>query len=277
MNPILSIIIPCYNHGKYIQETLDSIEDAKDKYTVEVIIVNDGSTDEYTIAKLNDLEKQGWFVLNQLNSGLAKARNNGIKLAKGKYILPLDSDNKVLKPYLNEAINILEKNDYLDIVYGNAIYFGEKTGEWLVGEYNLLKLFPSNYIDACAIYRKFVWEKTGGYDENMPKMGVEDWDFWLNSSFAGFSFFYLEKNCFCYRVLNDSMIRSFSGNDRKLVSEYIKLKYIKHTDLPSLDYYYGKKLCKNNYFLAKNLSVKDIIKLLFLKIVFRLKKVKSNF
>jgi glycosyltransferase involved in cell wall biosynthesis len=272
MSTLLSIVIPCYNHGKYLQETIDSIENAKGKYGVEIIIVDDGSTDTLTISKLNELEKKGYFVLHQKNGGLGKARNNGIKLAKGKYILPLDSDNTVLEPYLNDAIAVLEKDNYYDIVYGNAIYFGEKKGEWIVGAYSLLKLIPNNYIDACAVFRKSVWEQLGGYDEKIPKMGVEDWDFWLHCSFSGSRFFYLQKPCFNYRVLNDSMIRSFSGNDRKLARNYIELKYKKHISIPDLEYYYARKLLLDDSFLAKKLSVKELIHLLFLKIVSKINK-----
>lgn len=272
MDVILSIIIPCYNHGKYIQDTLDSIESSKDKYNVEVIIINDGSTDQYTIATLKEIEKKGYHVLNQANCGLGAARNNGIKIAKGKYILPLDSDNKVLKPYLNDAIEVLEQDNFYDIVYGDAHYFGEKTGEWIVGEYNLLKLIPSNYIDACAVFRKSVWEKVGGYDEKIPKMGVEDWDFWLNCSFKGFRFYYLPKSCFNYRVLKDSMIRSFSNEDSKKAVEYIEFKYKNYLYLPNLENYYGRKVSGNLKFLNQNLSFKTIIKVLIFKTKSKLKK-----
>jgi glycosyltransferase involved in cell wall biosynthesis len=272
MNPYLSIVIPCYNHGKYIQETIDSIENAIGKYSIEIIIVNDGSTDALTISKLNDIEKQGYFVLHQKNGGLGNARNNGIRIEKGKYILHLDSDNKVLKPYLEEAIAVLEKDSFYDIVYGNAIFFGEKTGDWNVGEYNLLKFIPDNYIDACAVYRKSIWENLGGYDEKIPKMGVEDWDFWLNCSFSGCRFFYLEKPSFMYRVLNDSMIRSFSENDGKLVRDYIEFKYKKYFNLPNLEYYYAKKMVQNNSFLTSNLSARKLIQLLVSKVVLKVSK-----
>lgn len=272
MNPIISIIIPCYNHGMYIQDALDSIDNAKGSYAVEVIIVNDGSTDQDTIEKLKELEKRGYFVLNQLNIGLANARNNGIKLAKGKYILPLDSDNKVLKSYLNEAIDIFEKNEFLDIIYGNALYFEGKDGDWIVGEYNLFELVSCNYIDACAIYRKSVWEKIGGYDEKMPAMGAEDWDFWINASFAGFRFYYFKENCFNYRVLNNSMIHTLSNNNRKLITEYIQDKYKKYTDLPGLESYYLKKFSKNTSFLIQNISKKEALKILLSNAFFKIKK-----
>lgn len=94
--PELSIIIPCFNHGKVIDEALNSVfEQSYNDY--EVIVINDGSTDGYTNEKLSELERKGVFVLHQPNQGLATARNNGIKLAKGEYILPLDSDNRLKK------------------------------------------------------------------------------------------------------------------------------------------------------------------------------------
>ena len=80
MNPLISIIIPCYNHGKYLDDALSSIKKSKENYEVEIIIVNDGSTEKETIEILNNLENQGYFVLNQKNGGLGNARNNGIKL-----------------------------------------------------------------------------------------------------------------------------------------------------------------------------------------------------
>jgi GT2 family glycosyltransferase len=141
-----------------------------------------------------------------------------------------------------------------------------------VGEYNLLKFIPDNYIDACAVYRKSIWENLGGYDEKIPKMGVEDWDFWLNCSFSGCRFFYLEKPSFMYRVLNDSMIRSFSENDGKLVRDYIEFKYKKYFNLPNLEYYYAKKMVQNNSFLTSNLSARKLIQLLVSKVVLKVSK-----
>jgi glycosyltransferase involved in cell wall biosynthesis len=276
MSVLVSIVIPCYNHGKYIQETIESIENAKGKYGAEIIIVNDGSTDSFTISILAELEQKGYFVLHQKNGGLGNARNNGVRLAKGKYILPLDSDNTVLEPYLVDAIELLEKDDFYDIVYGNAIYFGERKGDWIVGEYSLLKFITNNYIDACAVYRKSVWEKLGGYDEKIPKMGLEDWDFWLNSSFNGFRFFYLQKPCFNYRVLKESMIRSFSENEMKLSRKYIEFKYKKHLFFPDLEYYYARKMLINDSFLASNLSVKKLIYVLFLKVFSKITKKKLS-
>lgn len=271
MNPTVSIIIPCFNHGKYIQKTLDSIEIAKKKYTVEVIIVNDGSSDEYTVSILKKIEKKGYCVINQANGGLSNARNNGIKLAKGKYILPLDSDNKVLSPYLNEAVDILEENKLIDIVYGNATYFGEKKGDWVVGEYNILRLITGNYIDACAIYRKSAWLEVGGYDEKMPAMGIEDWDFWLSNGFKGMRFYYLKENCFEYRVLKDSMLNSLTTEKSENVFQYIEKKHYHSIINEKLENFFFKRFNQNTRQIAKHVTIKNLIISIFIKISIKLK------
>ncbi len=222
----ISIIIPCYNHGAYLKEALQSIKDCGAvPYNYEIIIVNDGSTDKQTLDVLQEIEHEGYFISHQKNQGLGAARNNAIKMAKGRYILPLDSDNKICRPYLTDAVELLDKDPAYSIVYGDAEYFGERTGRWAVGDYNLQKQMMWNYIDACTVFRKTMWEQVGGYDEKMPVMGKEDWDFWLRSGFAGFKFYYIKEVCFLYRVLKNSMINSISPEKEALLDEYFKQKH----------------------------------------------------
>ncbi|HTA26938.1 MAG TPA: glycosyltransferase [Bacteroidia bacterium] len=225
MKPIISIIIPCYNQGDYLEDALKSVEQYQDKGIYEIIIVNDGSTDSATLTVLKELSAKGYNIINQPNKGLGAARNVGIKIAKGKYILPLDSDNKIRPEYILEGIKILEENPELDVVYGNAEYFGEKAGLWESGEFNLQRLMIENYIDACAVYRKSLWEKLGGYDERMPVMGYEDWDFWLRIAFQGGKFQYINKVMFDYRYSAKSMIRSVQKDKLAAIFEYMDKKH----------------------------------------------------
>lgn len=207
-NTLITIVIPCYNHGKYLEETIQSVLDSTDRYLVEIIVVNDGSTDFNTLEVFKKIEERGILVLHQDNQGLAKARNNGIKIAKGKYILPLDSDNKVCNSYLNEAVDILEKNEMFDIVYGDALYIGEKHGIWKNKPIDKKRMLFANQIDACALFRRSLWVEVNGYADDMPYMGNEDWNFWLRAINKQKVFFYLDKICFEYRVLSNSMIRT---------------------------------------------------------------------
>lgn len=210
--PLVSIIIPCYNQGHFIQDALDSIA-MLDNNSYEIIIINDGSTDSFTKVYLQQLSEKGFNVINQENKGLGFARNIGIKASKGKYILPLDSDNK-LSPNALNGLEILESNSNVDVVYGDRLFFGDKTGVEYVGAFNLQKLMLGNYIDACALIRKSVIEAVGFYSP-MKIMGCEDWDLWLRIAFGGYVFYYTNDVMFDYRVTKKSMLRSLNANIKK--------------------------------------------------------------
>src|SRR6516225_3670116 len=89
----VSIVIPCYNHGTMLREALASVEQVRNENLLEVIIVDDGSCDPETIRILKGAAEAGYCVVPQANRGSGAARNTGIRLAKGEFILPLDSDN----------------------------------------------------------------------------------------------------------------------------------------------------------------------------------------
>lgn len=218
MKPILTIIIPCYNQGHYLGECIGSFKDFLND-SVEVIIINDGSTSTDTIAQIKNFEDKGYTIIHQENKGLAEARNTGIRYAKGKYILPLDSDNKIRMAIVEKAIKIMESDNSISVLYGDAEYFGEKKGRWEVGTFNLQKLMIANYIDACALIRKSVFEEFGGYDANMKYSGWEDWEFWLRISFHSCKMLYTQDVFFEYRVLSTSMSRA-------LYKDYGKPNYL---------------------------------------------------
>ena len=207
-NPLFSIIVPCYNDGKYLREAIESVEEC-DENLYEAIIVNDGSTDAETLKVLSKLEAKNYHVIHQANKGLGAARNAGINCAKGEFILPLDSDNKVRPKYLTLSLEILKRDAEIGVVYGNAQFFGEKEGIWQVPKFEIERFLVGNFIDACAVFRREVWEQIGGFDEKMPQQGWEDWDFWVSAAEKNWSFEHLNEVVFDYRVRNDSMIWEF--------------------------------------------------------------------
>lgn len=230
-NPKISIVIPCFNHGKYLREALESIDVSPN--IAEVIIVNDGSNDAFTNQILHELEAEGYTVINQPNRGLGKTRNNGIKRAKGQFILPLDADNKLVSGYVHKVVSFLESNPEVSVVYSDNIFFGERSGINKVADFNLQKLMTGNYIDACAVFRRSAWEMVGGYDENMPYMGVEDWELWLNMSFHGVRFYHLPEPGFYYRVINHSMIKKDTSPNFNVLKDYIEQKHRRFLDFNS--------------------------------------------
>src|SRR4029077_20917696 len=160
-----------------------------------------------------EVAEGGYCVVAQPNRGVGAARNTGIRFAKGEFILPLDSDNRLRDVYLNEGASLLKGNPSVGVVYADAEYFGERSGRWYVPDFNLLSLIRMNFIDTCALYRKKLWEEVGGYDEQMPWMGLEDWDFWLRVAAKGGTFVHLSKIGFDYRVRGESQIVQTTGFD----------------------------------------------------------------
>jgi len=226
MPPKVSIIIPCYNQGHYIKAAIESVESC-DAALYELIIVNDGSTDDYTNQLLSGLSQAGYHVIFQENKGLAGARNAGLAAATAEYILPLDADNMIKPAYVTKGIDILDNNPEIAVVYGDAQYFGEKDGVWQQGHFNLQHLMINNYIDACAVVRKTVLDKMGGYDPNMKYMGWEDWNLWLGIAFRGYLFRYINEPLFDYRVVAGSMGQVVYSNYEKpnTLEKYIHDKY----------------------------------------------------
>lgn len=201
--PDISIIIPCYNDADYLIDCIQSIPQQVNNRTIEVIVVNDGSTDHRMLQLLKELESR-YTVINQSNSGAAIARNVGIAASQGKYILPVDADNRIVPDFIPKAIEILNNSSQVDIVYTDAYLLGEETGVRKVGEFDLEKLLTGNYIDTCAVFRREVWEHTGGYDAALSRLTYEDWEFWLSAYEQGFKFYYVPEPLYYYRVKQSS-------------------------------------------------------------------------
>lgn len=263
----ISIVIPCYNHGTYLTEALESLKHLMQESKVEVLIINDGSTDQETLDILERIEGDGWRILHQQNQGLAQARNNGIKASSGQYILPLDSDNLIAEGFIKKALDIFKKKPSIDIIYSDNLHFGDVDFLNRVGEFDPCKLISNNYIDACAIYRRSVWEDNNGYDHKIPIMGHEDWDFWVGAILKNKVFEYLPMVGFKYRVSGNSMLRTvtYKGADRN--REYIYSKYnftllnSIHKNYSDPQENYKMKFLDHLYYLKKN-RIKSILKIL---------------
>lgn len=200
-----SVVVPCFNHGELLLETVASVERSVPAETTELIIVNDGSSQPRTLDVLDALRSLGYHVIDKENGGVASARNVGIEAANGRYILPLDADNRLLPGYVEQGSAILDQSPEVGIVYsGRRIFGGRKQ---LV--FPPLPRFPHiiyyNRVDACALFRREVWEDCGGYDTNLD--ALEDWEFWIHALIKGWRFHALSAVLFEYRVRPNSMLR----------------------------------------------------------------------
>jgi glycosyltransferase involved in cell wall biosynthesis/SAM-dependent methyltransferase len=219
--PIVSVIIPCFNDGLFIDEALQSIN--QQTYSpIEIIVVNDGSDDRLTIEKIRSLENSSIRVINIPNSGPAAARNLGIQYSNGKYILPLDADDKIHSDYITKAVEIMEKDEEVGIVYCFAEFIGNKKGKWNLPPYNLRTMLLDNVIFATALYRKEDWEKVGGYDESL-RYGMEDYDFWLSIIEINKKVYQIPEVMFFYRIKSNSRTYNFNKNLDRVKATYQKI------------------------------------------------------
>jgi glycosyltransferase involved in cell wall biosynthesis len=194
-NILTSIIIPCYNQSNWLSEAIESSLNQTYK-NIEVIVVNDGSTDNTSeIAKKYNIK-----LIEKENGGLSSARNAGIKEARGKYILPLDADDKILPEFIEKTIGLD------DIVSTAQQEFGDSNTLWNTQpEHPSHEMFKSNnQINCCALHLKEIWEDIGGYDEKMT--GYEDWDYWYRATKNGYTITVIREPLFLYRKHGHSMV-----------------------------------------------------------------------
>jgi len=123
---VLTIIVPIYNVELYLKECLDSVVRQIQNDNVELILINDGSTDSSgRIAKVYAEKYSFVYYIEKRNGGLSSARNAGLERASGEYILYLDSDDCFSKDTINTVLNALKNNDYPDLLIFSGIKFGE--------------------------------------------------------------------------------------------------------------------------------------------------------
>lgn len=199
----VSIVVPCFNDRDFLLDAVASVErHAPDG--CELILVNDGSTEPRTIEILQALRTLGYSVVDQPNAGLSAARNAGAQRGQGRYLLPLDADNRIRQGFLEAAVACLDSRPEVGVVYGDRELFGWRQGRVPVPPFDLGKVLRSNYIDACAVLRREVWSACGGYDTKLT--GLEDWDLWLGAAERGWRFQHLDLVALDYRVRPGSLV-----------------------------------------------------------------------
>jgi len=219
----VSVIIPCYNYAGYLREAVESVVQQTFK-DFEIIIVNDGSTDNTKeVAEELILKYQNDYrikLINQQNSGQpAIARNNGIKESKGEYILCLDADDKIAPTMLEECFFTLEANPSLGIAYTHRQDFDGADNLVKALEYNFETLKLQNIMSVCSLFRKKAWEEVGGYRTNVK--GLEDWDFWIAIGEKGYYGKLISKPLFFYRRHDTGVFQEAIQNQKKKFAQII--------------------------------------------------------
>lgn len=265
--PLVSIIIPCYNHSNFIRETIDSV--LKQSYeNLEIIIVNDGSDDIQTLEVLDSIKNPIIKILNQENTGPSVARNNALKLSIGEYMVPLDADDLICHETIMDSVKIMESDSKTGVVYGNCKYFGEREYMLKVKNVDKRNLLKGNTIALCSVIRKKAFDETGGFDEQLSRKGLEDWDMWMMMIEKGWKFHYINKTMFNVRVLNNSQTYAVANKNLDEIKSYI---YKKHSDLLYKEFhelYHDHKNLKNTIDYRIGNAILKPIRIVY-KIIFR--------
>ena len=235
---LVSVIIPSYNLGQYLPQTLKSVMDQTFE-DWECLIVENGSTDASMNVVTDFCAADSRFVpvVFQENVGVAAARNRGLELAEGEYILFLDADDLLDPHYMDAAMAAFKLDPSLDVVYGKAERFGAET-TWDLPPFSMDTMLASNCLYISCLFRRSALMADGklsvGFDPGF-KTGYEDWDFWLTL------FEHLDHEprvlrlpsvCFYYRTRRNS--RNHGISDEALVAirralwEKHKALYVKY-------------------------------------------------
>lgn len=181
---LCSIVIPCYNYGEYLSDAVESAL-RQTIFSLEVIVVDDGSTDPTTKTALEAYAGSSCVrVIRQENKGLPTTRNNGIAAAKGEYICCLDADDTIEPTYLEKCIAILEADRAVGFAYSHVRLFGDVDEIWKTRDFSIDEALINNHTSVSAVFRRDDWAAVGGYDPRM-KHGYEDWEFWLSLATLG--------------------------------------------------------------------------------------------
>src|SRR5262249_53802177 len=175
-SPIVSVVLPTFDRARFVGQAITSVQ-AQSFADWELIIVDDGSTDDTAAAIAPYLADARIRYVKQPWQGVSAARNHALKLARGAFIAYIDSDNFWYRDFLAAAVNELASDPAVDLVYGALVIDSPDPGDtrllWKPFDRDLL--MSANYIDMHVIvHRNSLVERYGGFDDEISRMN--DWD-----------------------------------------------------------------------------------------------------
>jgi glycosyltransferase involved in cell wall biosynthesis/Tfp pilus assembly protein PilF len=222
--PLVSVVIPCYKQARFLPEAVESVV-AQTFSDWEILIVNDGSPDNTSeVAKQLIARHPGKQIrlVEKSNGGLPGARNAGIRAARGKYLLPLDADDKIKPALLAKLVPILDSRPKVGFAYTHIQHFGEIDTEFPLPDFDRATLIAKDNIACvCALVRQSAWEQAGGYNEAMRE-GYEDWDFWIGCVEHGWDGYCLHEPLFLYRKSGRTMLNNANQKRERLIAQIVQ-------------------------------------------------------
>jgi len=207
-SPRVSVVVPFFNLARTLSETLASLE-AQTFRAFETILVDDGSTEPASLRLLEAIEREGRLrVVRKLNGGLSSARNAGLAVATGDYVLPLDADDALEPSFLAKTVEVLEGDPTLAWCTAWVRFFSDETVEldagWIPLGHAPELMLVENVAGSCtALFRRTALAAIGGYDESFP--AFEDWEAYCSLLELGFRGEVLPEFLFRYRIREGSL------------------------------------------------------------------------
>ena len=272
---LISIIIPCYNHADYLAQSIESIIN-NCSYSYEIIVVNDGSTDNTLEILSNYSANERILVLNQENSGIANALNAGFNLAKGSFVTWTSADNAYKNSALDKLTSFLIDNPDIDLVYSDVELIDQNSKTLKNSQYrlenqdkkntsilrlprdvNTLSLYSDNFINACFLYRRWAVDLLDGYKKEL--LGFEDYEYWLKILAAGkISHINTEEVLYRYRLHSNSLTSNLDAQDLSQKQKLIVKKYNDIINLYTANNCEQKLRIEQDSFLKKEYKTKSI-------------------
>jgi glycosyltransferase involved in cell wall biosynthesis len=210
--PAVSVVVPAYNVASFIAEALDSVF-AQTFEDFEVIVVNDGSPDTFELERALAPYLERIVYIKRENGGPSAARNTAIRAARGRHVALLDADDAWLPEYLSEQTRALEAPPGLDLVYSDALLFGEGEGAGRTfmetypsrGPVNVESLLSQTcaVITSCVVARRDAIVAAGLFDERYRRS--EDFQLWVRMAHGGARLGYRRKVLARHRMHPDSL------------------------------------------------------------------------
>ncbi|HMJ02967.1 MAG TPA: glycosyltransferase family A protein [Conexibacter sp.] len=212
--PRVAVIIPCYDDGATLRETVDSV---RAQEPCELVVVDDGSSDPATLAVCDALRAEGVTVVQQENQGLPAARMAGLAATSARYVYPLDSDDLLAPGALAALADVLDAESELVGVWGATWAFGESgTQRREVARLDAWRITHNTGMPYAGMFRRDALEAAGGWS---LRGGYEDWDLWLGLAERGGQVRHVSAPALQYRVHHGRMWADAMSRHDQIVTE----------------------------------------------------------
>jgi glycosyltransferase involved in cell wall biosynthesis len=207
-NPLISVVVPSYNKGEFLPETLQSIL-IQDYRPFEIVVVNDGSTDNTSEVVRTHSNKSSDILISLLekpNGGISDARNYALERVRGRIVVTIDGDDRMADGYLSGGIEVMRQQG-ATLVCTNVQLFGEDDGTWDPPDFDAFAIRYNNCIPTLVMYDRELWVKNGGY--NRAFAFNEDWEFFLGCAKQNMKVGKIPGRKFLYRVTKGGLAQQF--------------------------------------------------------------------